>query len=276
MTQQIPLTPEAIAGLEQPDGTLAVAPDVAYRRLAIVNVAFWGTPGSGDWVLIDAGLPGTAGIIRRAAAERFLDHPPRAIVMTHGHFDHVGVLETLANEWEVPVYAHPLEHPFLNGGQSYPPPDTRAGGGLMPLLAPLFPRSPVNVSRWLLPLPEDGSVPEMPGWRWLHTPGHAPGHVSLWREEDRLLVSGDAVVTTAQESAYAAVTQAPELHGPPRYFTPDWISAAESARRLAKLEPEILVPGHGRAMQGPALRSALHALARDFEAVAVPPHLRTP
>ena len=113
-------------------------------------------------------------------------------------------------------------------------------------------------------------VPNMPGWRWLHTPGHSVGHVSLWRESDRILIAGDAVVTTAPESVYATITQAPEMHGPPRYYTVDWNAARASVEALAKLEPEILVAGHGRAMQGAEMRAALHALARDFDRVAVP------
>ena len=60
------------------------------------------------------------------------------------------------------------------------PPDPSVGGGLMSPLSPLYPREPVDVSRRLQALPADGSVPAMPGWRWVHTPGHAPG-VSLWR-----------------------------------------------------------------------------------------------
>jgi glyoxylase-like metal-dependent hydrolase (beta-lactamase superfamily II) len=91
----------------------------------------------------------------------------------------------------------------------------------MSLLSPLFPTSPVDVSTRLQLLPEDHSVPPMPGWSWLHTPGHSPGHVSLWRESDRLMIVGDAFTTTKQESVYAAVTQEPEMHGPPMYFTPD-------------------------------------------------------
>ena len=73
----------------------------------------------------------------------------------------------------------------------------------MPLLAPLFPRRPIDVSRWLQRLPEDGSVPQMHGWRWIHTPGHTPGHISFWRERDRTIIAGDAFITTNQESAYA-------------------------------------------------------------------------
>src|SRR5688572_13285645 len=80
------------------DGTREVAPDLAYRRLGIVNVAFFGQPGAGDrnWVLIDAGVFGTMRLITGAAAERFGEGaPPAAIILTHGHFDRVGVLEDL-------------------------------------------------------------------------------------------------------------------------------------------------------------------------------------
>ncbi len=271
MAQQIPMDPSDIAGTAQDDGTMEVAPDLAYLRLAIVNAVLCGMPGARDWVLVDAGIMGMAGRIRRAAAERFgADVPPAAIVLTHGHFDHVGALEELARGWDVPVYAHALEAPYLDGSASYPPPDPTVGGGLTALLSPLFPRGPVNVGDRLRILPEDGSVPSMPGWRWLHTPGHSVGQVSLWREADRALIAGDAFVTTAQESAYAAVTQEPELHGPPKYFTHDWQAARESVRRLAALEPELAVTGHGRAMRGAKMREALQVLAREFDRVAVP------
>ncbi len=275
MAQQIPLDPSDVAGEAQDDGTIEVAPDLAYQRLAIVNVAFFGKPGGRHWVLVDTGIPGMAGRVRKAAAKRFgADVPPAAIVLTHGHFDHVGTLESLARAWDVPVYAHPLECPYLDGSSSYPPPDPGVGGGLMALLSPLFPRSPVDVKARLRPLPEDGSVPEMPGWRWVHTPGHSVGQVSLWCEADRSLIAGDAFVTTAQESAYAAAVQEPELHGPPKYFTHDWQAARASVARLAALEPELVITGHGRAMRGPAMREALRTLARDFDRLAVPEHGR--
>ena len=68
MAQQIPMDPSDIAGTAQDDGTIEVAPDLAYLRLAFVNVVFSGAPGTRDWVLIDAGIFGMAGRIRRAAA----------------------------------------------------------------------------------------------------------------------------------------------------------------------------------------------------------------
>lgn len=246
-------------------------PDLAYQRLALVNVIYYGAPGDRQWVLIDAGLPGTASLIINAAEQRFGPNArPAAIILTHGHFDHVGALKTLAERWDVPIYAHPLELPYLDGRAAYPPPDPTVGGGLMALLSPLYPRGPFNVRHWLQPLPADGGVPHMPSWRWLHTPGHAPGHVSLWRAADRALIAGDAFITTKQESALAVATQRIEMHGPPMYFTPDWQQARRSVERLAALEPEFVITGHGRPVMGAALRQALHTLARNFDQLAVP------
>ena len=63
----------------------------------------------------------------------------------------------------------------------------------MPLLAPLFPRGPIDVRRWLRPLPSDGSIPDMPQWRWLHTPGHSHGAVCFHLAGQGWLFSGDTL-----------------------------------------------------------------------------------
>ncbi|MDX1951211.1 MAG: MBL fold metallo-hydrolase [Verrucomicrobiota bacterium] len=255
------------------DGTHEVLPDLAYKRIAIVNVVFHGPAHQPDlpWVLIDAGVNGGTGMIRRAAQERF-SRPPAAIILTHAHFDHVGCLEQLASEWNVPIYAHALEYPYLDGSASYPAPDPGAGGGLMARLSGLYPRGPVDVREWLRTLPQDGEVPYMEMWQWIHLPGHTPGQVGLWREADRTLIAGDAVVTTRQESAYSAIAQSEELNGPPAYYTQNWEQARESVQRVAALEPEILLTGHGRAMRGAQVREGLHRLAADFDELARPAH----
>ncbi len=85
-----------------------VAPDVAYYTNQIVNLVMIGTPGS-DWVLVDAGMPKSGDEIIKVAEERFgINKPPQAIILTQGHFDHVGSIVDLILKWSVAVYAHPF------------------------------------------------------------------------------------------------------------------------------------------------------------------------
>jgi glyoxylase-like metal-dependent hydrolase (beta-lactamase superfamily II) len=174
----------------------------------------------------------------------------------------------------VPVYVHSLELPYVTGKSPYPPPDPTVGGGIMAFLSKLYPRDPVNVSSRVQVLPADGSVPGFPDWRWIHTPGHTIGHISLFREEDRTLVAGDAFVTTKQESFLAIATQRPELHGPPAYYTTDWDAARESVRKLAALRPVTVATGHGQPLAGTDVPEALEKLAADFDEIARPEHGR--
>lgn len=272
MTNQLALADADLAPVDdRADGTKAFAHDLAYRKLSIVNVIFYGEPGKSDWVLIDTGLPTSRGVIIECAERRFGPNTrPAAIIMTHAHFDHAGSVEYLSQHWDVPIFSHPLEAPYLSGKASYPPADPWVGGGAMSLLSPLFPRSPVDVGVRLNVLPDDQSVPFMPGWTWLHTPGHSPGHISLWRESDRTLIAGDAVITTGQESAYEVLVQKPKMHGPPQYLTPDWDLSEASVATLAALKPSVIISGHGRPVKGPGMTARLDKLSANFREVAVP------
>ncbi len=246
----------------------AIAPDVRGLRLAFVNV-FAVTHADGSWTLIDAALPGTSGMIRRWA-ESSHSRPPNAIVLTHGHFDHVSAAPALAEDWDVPVYAHPLEFPYLSGEREYPAPNAGAGGGMMSLLSPLYSKGPINLSGRLQPLALGAST-VLPGWEVLHTPGHTPGHCSLYRAVDRTLLVGDAFCTTKPESFFeAALLQQPELHGPPSYFTSDWAAAQTSVEQLAAMDVAVVAPGHGKPLAGPDLGAELRQLATRFRAIAVP------
>lgn len=247
-----------------------LARDVTWVPLSIVNVYLVGEPG-GDWVLVDAGMSFSGHTIRQAVRERFGDQRPAAILLTHAHFDHVGVLESLAAEWDVPVYAHRMELPYLTGRSAYPPPDPAVGGGMMAYLCRLYDRGPINLGGRVRPLPNDGSAPGLGGWRWVFTPGHSPGHVSFFRDADGFLIAGDAFVTTRQESMVSALTGQPQaVCRPPAYFTPDWQAARQSVEKLAALRPEVAATGHGYPMRGAGLRAQLQALADDFDRVAVP------
>ncbi len=257
------------------DGSIYVAEDVAGLTILFVNVYFIGPRGGGRWVLVDAGLPMTGDRIRRAARHRFGDEPPAAIVLTHGHFDHIGALGDLLDHWpDVTVYAHRLELPYLTGQSPYPPPDPTVGGGLMARSSFMLPKGPFDFGDRIQPIPADTTIPELPEWSVIHTPGHAPGHVSLWRDTDGLLIAGDAFVTTKQESLSATLSQRMELHGPPAYFTPDWQAAKASIDRLLALQPQIAATGHGWPMETPRLLFELRRLARHFETDGMPAHGR--
>jgi glyoxylase-like metal-dependent hydrolase (beta-lactamase superfamily II) len=250
-----------------------VAPGLAYLRDRIVNVAFLGASDGrdGPWVLVDAGLGGASGRIIDAAESLYgRDAAPSAIVLTHGHFDHVGSLRALVRHWQVPVYAHELELPYLTGRSSYPPPDPAVGGGAMAFFSRFYPRKPIDLGDDVSALPADGGVPFVGEWRWIYTPGHTAGHVSLFRDRDHVLVAGDAFVTTKQESLMAVATQRPEVHGPPAYYTQDWRAAEASVQELAALEPELVVTGHGVAMRGERLKRELRDLSANFRTRAVP------
>jgi glyoxylase-like metal-dependent hydrolase (beta-lactamase superfamily II) len=241
---------------------IGIAPDIAFLRTSIANVCFAGT--AGGWVLIDAGVVGHTDLILQAAAARFGENPkPIAIVLTHGHYDHVGCAPELLRLWKVPVYAHPLEFPYLTGKSAYPRKDPTVGGA-MGFLSRFFPSRTVNLSEFLQPLPESGEVPGMPGWTAIHTPGHAPGHVCFWRESDRTLIAGDALATANLDSWRGIATQKKALSRPPSPFTYNWDQARASVRKIAALKPRVLVCGHGEPMNQPTLAEDLEAFAAAF------------
>ena len=143
-----------------------VTPEVAFLPLVFVNVCFIGRPCTEpmDWLLVDTGPFNLAEPIIRAAEELFgRNNPPKAILLTQGHFDHVGSVVELANRWDVPVFAHPLELPRLDRAAIIHP----GPPGEQWLLAQLS-----LVSRHTIdlgdrqPLPPDGKSP-LPDWRWL-------------------------------------------------------------------------------------------------------------
>jgi glyoxylase-like metal-dependent hydrolase (beta-lactamase superfamily II) len=252
---------------------IAVLPDVYCYTNQIVNLALVGN--ENEFVLVDAGMPKNADEIIEMIAEHFGEHArPSAIVLTHGHFDHVGSLVGLLEKWRVPVYAHELEIPFLNGKKDYPPGDPSVDSGLVAKMSPMFPNHGINIGDQVEAFPQDGSIPFMPGWKWIHTPGHTPGHVSFFREQDRALIVGDAFVTVKQESLYKVITQTQEISGPPRYYTTDWDAAYESVKTLESLKPEIAVTGHGLPMMGEELSENLSYLTTNFREIAMPKESR--
>lgn len=157
---------------------IEVLPDLYCYTVQIVNIVLIGNPGTGEFVLVDAGMPYSANKIISVIEERFgMNKRPKAIILTHGHFDHVGAIIELIKHWDVPVYAHELELPYLTGKTPYPDPDPTVEGGMVSKMSPIFPVDPIELGNRVQALPGDGSVPGLPKFRWIHTPGHSPGHV---------------------------------------------------------------------------------------------------
>jgi glyoxylase-like metal-dependent hydrolase (beta-lactamase superfamily II) len=134
----------------------------------------------------------------------------------------------------------------------------------------LLPRHPIDISGRLRALPEDGHLPGLDDWQWVHTPGHTPGHVSFWNPRTKALIAGDAIITTKQESLRGAVFRGSRLQGPPAYFTPDWNAARCSIQRLADLRPDLLISGHGPALHGAELAAGLQTLLSHFHEYGLP------
>lgn len=246
-------------------------PDLYVHTIQIANIVFYGSPDYNDFVLIDAGMPKSAQEIIDAAEKRYgKNAKPNAIILTHGHFDHVGAIIELVEHWQVPVFAHKLELPYLTGLENYPEPDPPVDSGLVAKMSPMFPNEAIDLGESVQELPSDGTVPFMDGFKWIHTPGHTPGHVSLFRERDRALIAGDAFVTVKQESLYKVFTQEKEVNGPPKYLTPDWTAAFDSVKKLAALNPSVAVTGHGVPMSGAELSEGLRKLVDDFDQIALP------
>jgi glyoxylase-like metal-dependent hydrolase (beta-lactamase superfamily II) len=251
-----------------------IAPDVGWLPISFVNVYFLGRPGGG-WVLVDAGLPGRANQIIDAAEARFSGGVrPEAIILTHGHFDHAGSAAALAEYWDVPIYAHRLEMPYLTGKSEYPPPDPTVGGAIA-FLSRFMPRSARNLTGRIEEL-RPNEVPGAAGWEWLATPGHSPGHISLFRPSDRVLIAGDAFATMNMDSWIGLMTGRKTLSRAGAPFNTDWAATRFSVKELAKLRPNVAGCGHGIPRCDAELPARLQRFADRFGAPRHGRYVRRP
>jgi glyoxylase-like metal-dependent hydrolase (beta-lactamase superfamily II) len=232
-----------------------------------VNLYFVETSTPGEWVLVDTGLPGSEKAIIAAADALF--HPgtrPVAIILTHGHLDHSGSALALAEQWKVPVLAHPLELPFLTARAVYPPADpTVDNGGSLAFVSRFFPPQSFQLSSVVQAIPADSdTAPFLPDWRLLHVPGHAPGQMALFREKDATLLGADAFATTNHESVPSVLLQLPKVSVAGAPFNYNWQQVRESVQKLAALRPAAIGCGHGPAIEGVEATDGLQQLANFF------------
>lgn len=164
----------------------------------------------------------------------------KRILITHAHPDHIGSLPKLQQATGAEVWCHPLEKPVIEGQISVP----RRPSGLRP---PDVKVSPVPVARTL----NDNEVlPILGGLHVIYTPGHAPGHISFWHPESRMLITGDTIFYLLNRMTL-----------PLAPLTVDAEENKRSIKKLIALKPDTLLFGHGNPIVGQA-STELTAFAR--------------
>jgi glyoxylase-like metal-dependent hydrolase (beta-lactamase superfamily II) len=212
-----------------------------------------------SWALIDAGSAKCGRTIQQAAESLFgADTPPASILLTHDHPDHAGAARELAQMWNCHAWVHPDELPMVRGDIAtfwkYANPLDR--WVILPLLRLLGSRrtesmvSQAGLKDVVRALGQPTDLPGLPGWEAVHTPGHTPGHVAFFRRSDRVLITGDAIVTVNLNSVWGFLLNGQRVSGPPWYTTWSWPAAKESVATLAGLEPRVLAGGHGTPLTG--------------------------
>lgn len=258
-----------------------IVPGVYYREIGkdITRSNVYFVRSGASWVLVDAASAKCGGLIEETAELLFgAGTRPASILLTHYHPDHAGSALELAHMWDCPVYMHSEEFPLavnrdLSTLERYANPlDRRV---ILPLLR-LMPRRRVEsmllrnslkgVAQSLAP---GATIPGLAGWEFIHAPGHTPGHIVLFRTTDRVLITGDAVVTADLNSLSGFVlwglrVKKQRVCGPPWYSTWNRQAAKESVAALAKLEPCVLASGHGIPMTGKGTARDLCALAKHL------------
>jgi glyoxylase-like metal-dependent hydrolase (beta-lactamase superfamily II) len=228
----------------------------------------------GGWMLVDGGLNTDAawdaleaGVLSAAGGWEGV----RIHVVTHMHMDHVGLAARVRERSGAAVWMGRLDAERMAHAAAHPDEEAEYRAGLLRRCgAPDEMVRAVEAVRagaepFAPPVAVDGTldgdageVPGAPGWRFVWTPGHTAGHVSLLRPADGVLVAGDAVLPRIT----------PTL-GVNRQRTDPVGDYAQALDRLQALAPSLVLPGHGRPPEDGMGRIAELRAAADAETDAV-------
>jgi hydroxyacylglutathione hydrolase len=156
------------------------------------------------------------------------------LALTHVHPDHQGVAKDVCEARGIPLACHADDVDAMEGRR--PIQEAAPNHPVNRLIKRIWQGPPHQVDRVL----NEGE--EVAGFRVVHAPGHARGEVIFFRDSDRLAICGDVV----RNMSYA--TGRPMLAEPPDIFTTDPAENRRSIRKLAELDPALILPGHGPAL----------------------------
>jgi glyoxylase-like metal-dependent hydrolase (beta-lactamase superfamily II) len=154
------------------------------------------------------------------------------VALTHVHPDHQGCAKAICEARDVPLACHADDVDAMEGRR----PVAASPKPAAQLFGKLWTGPPRKVDRVL----QEGD--EVAGFRVVHAPGHAPGEVIFFRDSDRVAICGDVI----RNITY--VTLRTKLAEPPADLTPDPAENRRSIRKLADLNPSLILPGHGPAV----------------------------
>jgi glyoxylase-like metal-dependent hydrolase (beta-lactamase superfamily II) len=197
---------------------------------------------AGQVTIIDAGISGLyRDLPRELAAMGRSISDVRALVLTHGHSDHIGFAERLRTDRRVPVSVHEADAAMARG--EVPNPAKGYGSTKLGPLARFMWFSLLHGGLRTRHLHEvstfgDGATLDVPGSpRVILTPGHTPGSAVLHLASRNTLIVGDAFATYAVTTGARGPGIAP--------FTADKAQALESLARIEDVSAELALPGHG-------------------------------
>ena len=220
------------------------------HRLGSRRVNWYVLEDEGRYTVVDAGLPTHYGQLLEFLESRGtgLD-AVEALVLTHGHVDHVGFAERLRQEG-VPVYAHEGDDELLRNGGG-PLPGFFVRNVYRPSVAAYLLEAVRSGAREVSPVESffagaDGERLTVPGRpEVMHVPGHSAGQCALWLPDRETLLVGDAVVTWDVRSGRATDPILPAVLA-------DGRGAFESLSRFESLGSVTLLSGHGDPWRGEA------------------------